>query len=235
MHKTLLVLSLAAWSLPGQAPEKPASALEFSVKNIDATANPCVNFYQYACGSWMKNNPIPADQARWGRFGQLEEHNRDVLREILEAASKPDAPPVAALHLGRYGRPRVPKPKQPIISRGESACKVADEEPPVGSRPTPLDDGCVPELTLKDWKELGNTLLCAIKHNRRRNGAAVPPAEFLPGKMVTESEVFAVLGQAHRVRRRGRQHHRGQEAVPCRRAAPFRVHVPFRHQGRDSP
>ena len=91
MHKILLVLSLAAWSLWGQAPEKPSSALGFSVKNIDATANPCTNFYQYACGGWLKNNPIPADQARWGRFDQLEERNRDVLHEILEAASKPDA------------------------------------------------------------------------------------------------------------------------------------------------
>jgi len=91
LHKILLVLSLAAWSLWGQAPEKPSSALGFSVKNIDATANPCTNFYQYACGGWLKNNPIPADQARWGRFDQLEERNRDVLHEILEAASKPDA------------------------------------------------------------------------------------------------------------------------------------------------
>ena len=91
MHKILLVLSLAAWSFWGQAPEKSSSALGFSVKNIDATANPCTNFYQYACGGWLKNNPIPADQARWGRFDQLEERNRDVLHEILEAASKPDA------------------------------------------------------------------------------------------------------------------------------------------------
>ena len=91
MHKILLVFSLAAWSLSGQAPEKASGALGFSVKNIDATANPCTNFFQYACGSWLKNNPIPADQARWGRFDQLEERNRDVLREILEAASKPDA------------------------------------------------------------------------------------------------------------------------------------------------
>jgi endothelin-converting enzyme/putative endopeptidase len=91
LNKILLVLTLAAASLLGQAPEKPASALGFSVKNMDATANPCVDFYQYACGNWVKDNPVPADQSRWGRFDLLEEHNRDVLRQILETASKPDA------------------------------------------------------------------------------------------------------------------------------------------------
>ena len=39
----------------------------------------------------MKANPIPADQARWGRFNELEERNRTALRAILEEAAKPDA------------------------------------------------------------------------------------------------------------------------------------------------
>jgi endothelin-converting enzyme/putative endopeptidase len=91
VYKSLLVLSLTVWGLSGQAPEKASSAFGFNVQNIDTTANPCSDFYQYACGSWLKSNPIPADQARWGRFDQLQERNRDVLREILEAASKPDA------------------------------------------------------------------------------------------------------------------------------------------------
>src|SRR5271166_3311605 len=56
---------------------------------IDRTVSPCTNFYQYACGTWLKNNPIPSDQASWGRFDELQEHNRDVLHNIAEKDSQP--------------------------------------------------------------------------------------------------------------------------------------------------
>ena len=70
---------------PAAAPTKPASALD--VTALDKTADPCVDFYQFSCGGWMKNNPIPADQASWGRFNELVERNRLVLRKILEQAA----------------------------------------------------------------------------------------------------------------------------------------------------
>ncbi len=84
--------SLTLYVLSAQTPTSHASGpAQFDLTAIDKSVDPCVNFYQYACGTWMKNNPIPADQAMWGRFDELADRNRDILHEILEAAAKPSA------------------------------------------------------------------------------------------------------------------------------------------------
>ncbi|MBV9611890.1 MAG: M13 family peptidase, partial [Acidobacteriaceae bacterium] len=70
----------------GGAAFAQTSGLELSA--IDSTANPCNDFYQYACGNWIKNNPIPADESTWGRFDELFQRNQMLLRGLLEDSAK---------------------------------------------------------------------------------------------------------------------------------------------------
>src|ERR1700704_6322820 len=60
----------------------------FDIANMDRSAAACQNFFQYANGGWTKSNPVPAAYSRWGRFDELAEKNRDVVRQILEEAAR---------------------------------------------------------------------------------------------------------------------------------------------------
>jgi endothelin-converting enzyme/putative endopeptidase len=71
----------------GQAPAPSQAEIGFSIDNIDKTVDPCVDFYQYACGNWLKRTEIPSDQPDWVSFTELYERNLVTLRNILEKAA----------------------------------------------------------------------------------------------------------------------------------------------------
>ena len=86
-------IQLAAPDTPAGPTKEPAKRISFDLTAIDKTADPCTDFYQYACGNWVKNNPIPSDQTRWGRFNELADRNNYLLyQELKTAADAPKTP-----------------------------------------------------------------------------------------------------------------------------------------------
>ncbi len=83
---TMIVGAVYSRTVAAQQAEQKGTP-GFDAKALDTSADPCTDFYQYACGTWTKNNPIPPDQASWGRFSELNERNRATLRDLLEKVS----------------------------------------------------------------------------------------------------------------------------------------------------
>src|SRR5579859_2364995 len=90
MFRAIFGLSLAfavtASSLSAQStPTKFQPVLD--ITSMDTSVDPCVDFFAYSCGTWIRKNPIPPDQTSWSIYSKLQDDNKAILREILESAA----------------------------------------------------------------------------------------------------------------------------------------------------
>lgn len=81
---TSAVCALTTSAQDGKKAKKSAKKPAIDKATMDLSVKPNQNFYQYANGTWLKNNPVPSTESRWGNFNIVAERNNDILRGILE-------------------------------------------------------------------------------------------------------------------------------------------------------
>lgn len=108
-----------------QGEKHPLQTLPYTpgldLDSMDRTADPCVDFYQFVCGGWMKNNPVAADQPSWSVYSKLADESDQFLWGILEEAADP----------GRARSPLSPRAAARDLSKRECVANSRNNQPSV--------------------------------------------------------------------------------------------------------
>lgn len=89
MKKNFAYIAFASVMMVACGGEKVAEKTVASVDwdGMDTTVSPKEDFYRFANGNWMKNNPVPESESRWGSFNEVKDRNNEIIKEILETAA----------------------------------------------------------------------------------------------------------------------------------------------------
>ena len=79
-----LAIAMALTVMPMMSMAQTQLKSGIAIQNLDRSVNPAEDFYQFACGGWMKNNPLPAAYSRFGSFDQLQLDNDKRINDILK-------------------------------------------------------------------------------------------------------------------------------------------------------
>lgn len=82
-HNLLLLISITLM-ISGCSEKKKPTAAGIDIANLDTSIQPAIDFYMYANGGWLKNNPMPGDYSRYGSFDKLQEDNDKIVRELVQ-------------------------------------------------------------------------------------------------------------------------------------------------------
>jgi endothelin-converting enzyme/putative endopeptidase len=129
----VVLLSSVARAGTPETPETPLRTLPYvpglDPASMDRTVEPCVDFYRYSCGGWMKNNPIPPDESRWDVFAKLAQDNErfiwGIVAELAGGERTPDQQKIGDLFAACMDEPAVEQRSgQPIMAPLDAIAKL---------------------------------------------------------------------------------------------------------------
>jgi putative endopeptidase len=85
--KFLCAILLVLFCVAATSRAEDVPPVRFSIEHMDLSVDPGTDFYRYASGYWIKNNPIPADQSAWVSFVMVDKRNWQLLRQIMESSA----------------------------------------------------------------------------------------------------------------------------------------------------